>query len=137
MDGGAGNDSMSGGDGNDALFGGQSDDTLSGGGGNDAFIFTQGDGDDVITDFTPGEDTIQFNGLNANDYQMTYNAETNSTTITYEGGTITVEGVQLTTDDILSVSEGGDGNDVLEGTDENDALYGKAGNGHPDWRGRK
>lgn len=81
--GGAGNDTMDGGDGDDLLIGGENDpsapfgDIMTGGAGNDIFAFdltngSDGDtgkstnnatddepGQDVITDFTPGGDTIQ------------------------------------------------------------------------------
>ncbi len=72
-----GNDNLSGDDGNDSLFGGQDDDvitggagddllsgdrgndTLTGGDGNDIFQFRTGDGSDIITDFTSGEDKLR------------------------------------------------------------------------------
>ena len=52
-----GNDSLSGGAGKDTLHGGIGDDTLTGGKGNDLFIYN--DGNDVITDYTVGEDVIR------------------------------------------------------------------------------
>ena len=69
-------DTLYGGQGDDSLFGGQhadviygglgddsidaglGDDTISGGAGNDIFEFQDGDGNDVIADFTLGEDVI-------------------------------------------------------------------------------
>ncbi len=50
--GGGGNDSLDGGTGGDILNGGIGDDTLTGGGGtNDVFVFTDGFGNDVVSDF--------------------------------------------------------------------------------------
>jgi hypothetical protein len=51
----AGNDTLSGGGGNDYLNGGTGNDTLTGGAGDDHFAFHNGDGLDVITDFTAGD----------------------------------------------------------------------------------
>src|SRR3546814_13145356 len=49
--GGAGNDRLYGRAGNDTLTGGLGNDTLSGDGGNDTFVFSAGDGQDVITEW--------------------------------------------------------------------------------------
>lgn len=66
--GGAGNDWLIGGHGDDTLHGGPGADTLTGGIGADVFVFDDaGDSrpgaEDRITDFTPGEDRMQFTGL--------------------------------------------------------------------------
>ena len=55
----AGNDSLSGGSGNDTLIGGKDDDTLIGGLGRDVFIYANGDGNDVIKDYTADQDRIK------------------------------------------------------------------------------
>ena len=54
-----GNDSLSGGAGADTLVGGKGDDTLTGGIGKDVFVYAAGDGNDVITDYTAGQDSIK------------------------------------------------------------------------------
>jgi Ca2+-binding RTX toxin-like protein len=53
-----GNDVLDGGAGNDVLFGDGGDDKLTGGSGNDMFAFGPNEGNDLITDFTPGQDHI-------------------------------------------------------------------------------
>jgi Ca2+-binding RTX toxin-like protein len=47
---GAGNDRVIVGDGNDSINGGAGNDRLEGGGGNDTYVYSLGDGDDVIAD---------------------------------------------------------------------------------------
>ena len=53
-----GNDKIYGGDGEDSLWGGKGSDTLTGGDGNDIFLYDKGDGNDVITDYSPDIDTV-------------------------------------------------------------------------------
>ena len=59
ISGGAGNDSILGNAGNDTLIGGKGNDTLTGGAGKDVFSYSTGDGNDVITDYTAGQDSIK------------------------------------------------------------------------------
>ncbi len=58
MYGGAGDDSLDGGAGDDTLYGDQGNDSLTGGAGRDRFILMENQGEDVITDFEPGEDVM-------------------------------------------------------------------------------
>lgn len=58
--GGSGNDILIGGDGNDRLKGGTGDDLLTGGAGRDQFKFDLRGGTDTITDYTDGEDRLDF-----------------------------------------------------------------------------
>ena len=58
--GGKDDDELEGGAGNDTLRGDKGDDTLTGDEGEDTFHLMEGDGDDTITDFESGEDTIKF-----------------------------------------------------------------------------
>jgi Ca2+-binding RTX toxin-like protein len=63
--GGADNDSLNGGDGADRLDGDGGNDTLSGGAGNDIFLVDDLGGNDSITDFRRGQDTIDLSDLDA------------------------------------------------------------------------
>ncbi len=53
------NDTINGNFAANILNGGKGTDTLTGGGGNDTFIIAPGEGGDVITDFTVGQDRFQ------------------------------------------------------------------------------
>ena len=53
--GGKGKDSLSGGAGNDTLWGGTGNDTLTGGAGKDIFLYSKGDGKDVIQSYTDAQ----------------------------------------------------------------------------------
>ncbi|MBR2178815.1 MAG: hypothetical protein IJ862_00250 [Selenomonadaceae bacterium] len=68
--GGAGNDRLFGYYGDDTLVGGKGNDTLRGGFGNDVFLYTSGDGNDVIADF------VNSNIINSNDIIKLGNAKT-------------------------------------------------------------
>lgn len=68
-----GADTLIGGAGNDRLTGGAGRDVMTGGSGNDIFIFTavsdmgnSASARDVITDFTPGQDKLDFSAIDAN-----------------------------------------------------------------------
>ena len=79
--------------GNDRLNGGLGDDVLTGGSGNDRFVFTDlAFGQDTITDFTNGQDKLDFTALGltasdftitqvGNDTMMTLNSDTNQTIV--------------------------------------------------------
>ena len=64
LSGGRNEDVLDGGKGDDTLIGGKGDDTLTGGRGSDTFVqnFSQ-QGADTITDFNPGQDTIELQGF--------------------------------------------------------------------------
>ena len=87
-------DTLTGGAGDDTITGLAGDDTLTGGEGDDTFVFAAGHGDDTITDFTDGEDTIDlssFTGITAfSDLTVVQNGS--NTVITVPGGgTITLQ----------------------------------------------
>ena len=129
VDGTAGADTLTGGAGADTITGGAGDDTLTGGADADTFVFGAGHGDDTITDFADGEDTIDltaFTGITQfSDLTVTQKGDNVEIDLSgHGGGTITLEGVS--TDDL-------DGADfmfydpVVDGTAGADTLIGGAG----------
>ncbi|EEE37053.1 vcbs repeat domain protein [Rhodobacteraceae bacterium KLH11] len=130
LEGGAGSDELSGGDGADELTGGTGNDTLNGGAGEDIFAFKTGDGQDVISDFDPANDTIHINGdvldPTVPTSGITLIEQGDNVLITYgSNDTILVEN--------LSIEEWAGflpnaGDDTLTGTSERDKIYGGAGN---------
>ena len=92
--GGAGDDLLKGGGGRDTLEGGAGDDTLVGGGGADTFVqnFSQ-PGADTITDFKPGQDTINFSGLNDLENISVDEVDGGTLISAGEGNTLFVQGV--------------------------------------------
>ncbi|MDE0023796.1 MAG: M10 family metallopeptidase C-terminal domain-containing protein, partial [Spirochaetaceae bacterium] len=116
------------------------DDTLTGGAGADVFVFEPEtlptNSNDVITDFTDGEDVIdlsRFSGITDFD---DLNITSDGTDVIidlneYGGGTIRLEGfdiANLNADDFLFrvVQTGGDDDDTLTGGRGDDELYGGA-----------
>ena len=111
--GGQGADQVFGGAGNDSIDGGLADDTITGGAGNDVFEFQNGDGADVIGDFTVGEDLIQLvsgiNGTGATDgadmlSRITTDADGNAVIDLGDGNSLTLTGItpgQLTADSFV------------------------------------
>jgi len=97
IDGGGGNDTINGGNEADTLIGGAGNDTLTGGNGTDLFVFAAGFGKDIITDFKPKLDTIQFDhAVFANSSAVldkTANVGGNAVITHDAGNTITLQGV--------------------------------------------
>ena len=95
--GGNGNDVLWGEDGNDTLNSGTGDDLLIGGAGSDTFAFTAGDGNDTILDFAPGQDHVWFTGTSLHSFADVQAhasvSATGATVISYNGGTVTLNGV--------------------------------------------
>ena len=65
IDGTAGADVLSGTQEEDTISGGGGDDTLTGGAGADTFVMANGAGDDTITDWEDGTDTVDFSSVAA------------------------------------------------------------------------
>ena len=100
LTGGEGDDTLTGGEGDDILTGGEGDDTLTGGEGDDAFVYAAGHGNDTITDFTDGEDTIDlsaFSGISGfSDLTATQVEDGVQIDLSdYGGGTITLQNFTL------------------------------------------
>ncbi|WP_193172709.1 SBBP repeat-containing protein [Nisaea nitritireducens] len=91
LNGGLGNDRLDGGSGSDYLAGDKGDDTLTGGLGADIFVFNFDGGNDQVTDFQAGTDTLALQvGLGVSgSVEMSGN-----TVVTFsDGGTVTVIGI--------------------------------------------
>jgi Ca2+-binding RTX toxin-like protein len=150
-----GNDTISGGAGVDVIDGGQDDDLLTGGTEGDIFRFRNGDGRDIITDFTVGEDRLDLTALNIWDISLlTIQAGGTGIRInTGNGNYIELTGLSvgdLTNADlilvdppVIAVTEGGDqitatdiadffaasgGSDAIRGMGGNDTINGGTGN---------
>ncbi len=92
-------DVLEGDDGGNELSGGGGNDRLSGRGGNDIFRFDFGQGDDIITDFTDGEDLIDLNIFELSSFdELVISSDPDGVTIdlvTHGGGTIRLEGFDI------------------------------------------
>ena len=97
--GGNGDDGILGGGGNDKLTGGTGNDTMTGGAGADNFYFVYGDGQDVITDFEIGIDTITIDGLaldvwlDGANWSVVSASETTFSVTSLSGDALTLENV--------------------------------------------
>lgn len=107
LSGGTGNDNLSGGDGADFLSGGAGNDTLTGGEGQDSFAFGSWDrfgandasGNDVITDFNPGEDMLDFFATGLEFADLTIKQTNGDTLISWDEGSLLLEGITDTVDE--------------------------------------
>ncbi len=154
IDGGDGNDTITGSRGNDVLIGGAGNDTVTGGAGNDVallgdgddtFIWNPGDGSDIV-EGQAGDDTLRFNGSNANE-TITVSANGSRVRLFRDVGNVTMDinDVESTVvsagagDDVITAGnglasltqltlDGGAGNDTITGGDGNDILIGGDGN---------
>ena len=149
-----GNDNLDGGAGNDKIDGGAGDDTLSGGSGSDVFVFWDGHGSDVITDFVvagTNDDEIDVSGLtlvSTFNGVMGYASQIGADTVfNFDMDLVltlsNVAMTSLTSDDFLFAGQGvtitGTSNaDTIDAThapsgqpfatSENDTIYGMGGN---------
>ncbi len=103
LNGQAGDDTLYGGADWDKLYGRAGNDTLTGGAGTDQFIFEDDNGNDIITDFTDGEDAIDLTAIKGitGIGDLTITADGDDTVIdltAHGGGSITLENVD--TDDM-------------------------------------
>lgn len=79
--------------GDDTLIGGKGDDTLTGNAGADSFVFKPGQGNDRITDFSDGEDTIDLSAYTGIDGlgDLTITQDGSDAKIDTDQGTITLQ----------------------------------------------
>jgi Ca2+-binding RTX toxin-like protein len=96
-----GNDFLSGGAGNDRLRGDKGDDTLTGGIGNDRFIFNLQGGDDIVADYTDGQDRLDFTNFDFESVSdvLSHAAQSGEDVVFTlpTGTTVTLQNVQLST----------------------------------------
>ncbi len=106
LNGGKGNDTLYGGAGNDNLWGGKGNDTLYGDDGADKFIYSTGDGSDVICGFSD-DDTLT---LNAVIKSSSLNSKGDAITLKVTGGSIKFQDFTATTfninNDTYQLSDG-------------------------------
>ena len=101
-------DMLFGGKGADKLIGGRGNDVMAGGAGADVFIFGsgggKGHGDDLIRDFTPGQDLIRIDIKGVDFTALTLTRQGSDTLIDTGAGSITLENTlprHLDSDDFL------------------------------------
>lgn len=101
-----GDDTLMGGAGADTLNGGRGNDTLTGGQGGDIFVVADDFGNDVITDFEVGIDTLRISKDQFADWDALFGAAQqvgSDVVITSNGNTLTLKGVELSTLDPSNV----------------------------------
>ena len=152
---GSGNDTLTAGLGNDTLIGESGNDTLTGAAGNDIFAYTARNfSDDVITDFTLGQDRIDLSYLGIGDFitiQPFISQSGADTVITFGYGTAsetitlkniapaqlsaanfifnsTTSGLTVNGGAFSDVLFGGLGNDTINASSGNDTITAGAGN---------
>lgn len=92
---GSGDDRLQGSRGNDRIIGQRGDDTLTGGRGDDIFVFNRGHGDDVITDFTAGDDHIRILNGADNLADLTFETQGADVLVSFADVSILVEDITL------------------------------------------
>ena len=100
--GGDGINNLIGGDGNDTLVAGDGFDVLVGGEGNDAFVFDTDSGANMINDFTPGEDHLEFHGGGVGD--LSVSLDNGNTVVQFGGSTIVIAGQELSLEQVIANS---------------------------------
>lgn len=112
-----GADWLASGGGDDRIAGSRGDDTLSGAAGADVFVFSRGDGRDVVGDFKPGIDQVVFEGVDLGKLATKMTAA--GLQISYGGkDSVLLKGIsQLVAGDIVAAPAplaGTDGDDMLD-----------------------
>lgn len=150
LTGNAGNNKLEGRDGNDRLDGGAGNDQLSGGKGDDVYFFSRGWGQDVVTDYGDGFDSIQFAAdILPGDLQLIHQGDDlllslkgTSDSLRVAGyftgngvGANAIEEIRFANGDVWTITQvrnlvlqGSDGNDLISGFNTADTLDGGLGN---------
>lgn len=127
------NENLIGGDWNDTLIGNKGDDIIWGGGGSDTFVFSSGDGHDIIRDFSILQDEIVVDGVAIPHFVIT---DTHlGALVTYDNGSASIMFENLAADQVTEVfvsyniiyRQISDG-EVHLGTTGRDLIYGHSGN---------
>ena len=92
----SGNDRLFGGRGQDFIWSGTGNDTQGGGAGADTFVFSAGDGRDVVTDFQLGVDKMLILGPPSHMSDLTITQTGANTTISFDGETMVLRHVDHT-----------------------------------------
>ncbi|MCI6988286.1 MAG: hypothetical protein MR902_01785, partial [Campylobacter sp.] len=135
-----GKDTIYAGSGNNTIIGGKGDDKIYGSYGNDTYIYTKGDGNDIIQD-SGGKDTILVKDINSNEAEfirsnnsliLKFDDNNSITIVNYFIDTNRIESFKfedkaMVPNDIIN-SFITDGDDNIVGTDNDDTLDGKGGN---------
>lgn len=90
LNGDGGDDKIFGGTDQDFINGGEGNDIMSGGAGTDRFIFNTDHASDRISDFTQGEDLIEFEGTGLTFADLTFTQSGNNVIISSSAGTIAI-----------------------------------------------
>lgn len=137
-----GDDQIFGNSGDDTIFGGIGNDTLNGGDASDTYIFSQGDGKDIITEINGLADTIKFDtsissvdvsyAQLGNDLIISYGMGNDSVSVTgfFSGTGNQIEQVifdDATVHDIAYILSQITPSTTLTGTSSNDTIIGTSG----------
>lgn len=132
LSGGAGDDQLKGGNGHDSLSGGVGADTLIGGRGNDTYLFSAGDGQDVIDNVGGGNDTLRFEDISFNQVASGLMKSGDNLVLQIGGSSdsVTIQGFFSGGDQAIDQIEFGPGGQISSGQ-----IFGAFGLNNPDPQG--
>ncbi|MBO9497254.1 hypothetical protein J7438_24675, partial [Thalassotalea sp. G20_0] len=132
LSGDGGDDLLEGGNGHDTLNGQAGNDTLKGGRGNDTYVFTAGDGQDVIDNAGGGNDTLLFEGISFNQVASGLSRYGTDLILNIQGGTdtVTLKDWFLGGDNVVHTIRFANGGQITA-----DQIFGAFGGSNPDTNG--